>query len=76
MREPVRVRSCSCTAPGTVSSGAATAAGSARHVEAPYRWRLLDGAAHFPHEEVPAAFSAELLGWLDDPSPTDEPGER
>ena len=47
----------------------ATAAGSGRHVEAPYRWRLLDGAGHFPHEEAPAAFAAELLGWLADPEP-------
>ncbi len=31
------------------------ARGSGVHVEAPYRWRLLDGAGHFPHEEVPGA---------------------
>ena len=25
----------------------------ARHVVAPYRWRLMDGVGHFPHEEAP-----------------------
>ena len=29
------------------------ARGSGRYVEAPYRWRLLDGVGHFPHEESP-----------------------
>ncbi len=69
MREPVRV-------PVLHLHGAldrlilpATAAGSARRVAAPYRWRLLDGAGHFPHEEVPESFGAELIGWLDDPEP-------
>ncbi|MFE3198546.1 alpha/beta fold hydrolase [Embleya sp. NPDC055664] len=46
-----------------------TAAGSGRYVEAPYRWRLLDGVGHFPHEEQPAMFTEELLGWLKDPEP-------
>jgi pimeloyl-ACP methyl ester carboxylesterase len=27
------------------------------------------GAGHFPHEERPGAFDAELLGWLADPEP-------
>ncbi|WP_327088209.1 alpha/beta hydrolase [Nonomuraea sp. NBC_01738] len=44
-----------------------TAQGSGRHVAAPYRWRLIEGAGHFPHEETPEAFDAELLGWLADP---------
>lgn len=47
----------------------ATAQGSATYVAAPYRWRLLDGVGHFPHEEAPERFDAELLGWLDDPEP-------
>lgn len=42
---------------------------AARYVEAPYRWRLIEGAGHFPHEERPAAFDTELLGWLADPEP-------
>ena len=45
------------------------ARGSGRHVEAPYRWRLIDGAGHFPHEELPERFNAELLSWLADPEP-------
>jgi pimeloyl-ACP methyl ester carboxylesterase len=47
----------------------AAARGSGVHVEAPYRWRLLDGAGHFPHEEVPARFDLELRSWLADPEP-------
>jgi pimeloyl-ACP methyl ester carboxylesterase len=47
----------------------AAARGSGVHVEAPYRWRLLDGAGHFPHEEVPDRFDLELRSWLDDPEP-------
>jgi pimeloyl-ACP methyl ester carboxylesterase len=47
----------------------ATARGSGRHVDGPYRWRLLDGAGHFPHEEQPDHFDRELRGWLADPEP-------
>lgn len=46
-----------------------TARGAGRYVEGPYRWKLVEGAGHFPHEERPAAFDAELLGWLADPEP-------
>ncbi|SDG42134.1 Pimeloyl-ACP methyl ester carboxylesterase [Sinosporangium album] len=46
-----------------------TAQGSGRYVAAPYRWRLLEGAGHFPHEERPEHFNSELLGWLADPEP-------
>ena len=52
----------SCVLPGT-------ARGSGKHVDAPYRWRLLDGAGHFPHEELPDRFDAELRSWLADPEP-------
>jgi pimeloyl-ACP methyl ester carboxylesterase len=45
------------------------ARGSGVHVEAPYRWRLLDGAGHFPHEELPERFDVELRSWLADPEP-------
>jgi pimeloyl-ACP methyl ester carboxylesterase len=48
---------------------AALAQGSGRYVKAPYRWRLLDGVGHFPHEEEPERFTDELLHWLDDPEP-------
>ncbi|MDF5754860.1 alpha/beta hydrolase [Spongiactinospora sp. TRM90649] len=42
-----------------------TAHGSGRHVSGPYLWRMIDGAGHFPHEERPAEFDAELISWLD-----------
>jgi pimeloyl-ACP methyl ester carboxylesterase len=41
-----------------------TALGSGEYVEAPYRWRLLPGIGHFPHEEAPEQFSAELISWV------------
>jgi pimeloyl-ACP methyl ester carboxylesterase len=46
-----------------------TARGSGKFVDAPYRWRLLDGAGHFPHEELPGRFDSELRAWLADPEP-------
>ena len=46
-----------------------TARGAGRHVEGPYRWRMLDGAGHFPHEEQVSRFDDELTGWLLDPEP-------
>ena len=46
-----------------------TARGSGRYVEAPYRWKVIEGAGHYPHEERPDLFDAELLGWLADPEP-------
>jgi pimeloyl-ACP methyl ester carboxylesterase len=46
-----------------------SARGSSRHVEAPYRWHLIEGAGHFPHEERPQQFDAELCGWLADTEP-------
>jgi pimeloyl-ACP methyl ester carboxylesterase len=45
------------------------ARGAGRYVEGPYRWKVIEGAGHFPHEERPEAFDAELLGWLADPEP-------
>jgi pimeloyl-ACP methyl ester carboxylesterase len=45
------------------------AQGSGRYVAAPYRWRLLDGVGHFPHEEAPERFDHEVLSWLQDPEP-------
>ena len=46
-----------------------TARGAGRYVEGPYRWRVIDGAGHFPHEERPDVFGTELYGWLADPEP-------
>jgi pimeloyl-ACP methyl ester carboxylesterase len=46
-----------------------TARGAGRYVDGPYRWRVIDGAGHFPHEERPDAFNTELYGWLADPEP-------
>ena len=40
-----------------------TAQGSGQHVSGPYEWRLLDGVGHFPHNEVPALVSGELVRW-------------
>lgn len=48
---------------------ARTARGSGRHVDAPYRWRLVEGAGHYPQEEQPERFDAEVRGWLADPEP-------
>ena len=46
-----------------------TARGAGRYVDGPYRWRLIDGTGHFPHEERPEVFDTELRGWLADPEP-------
>ncbi|MCW2904884.1 MAG: alpha/beta hydrolase fold protein [Streptosporangiaceae bacterium] len=69
MRLPIRVPTLhlhgsmdTCTLPRS-------AQGSGRYVEAPYRWKLIEGAGHFPHQERPRAFDTELLGWLADPEP-------
>lgn len=43
--------------------------GSRRYVEAAYRWHLMPGVGHFPHEEDPSAFTTVLRGWLADPGP-------
>ncbi|GAA1553930.1 alpha/beta hydrolase [Actinomadura kijaniata] len=46
-----------------------SAQGSGRYVAAPYRWKLIEGAGHFPHQERPRAFDTQLVGWLTDPEP-------
>jgi pimeloyl-ACP methyl ester carboxylesterase len=46
-----------------------TARGAGRYVDGPYRWRVIDGAGHFAHEERPEVLGTELLGWLADPEP-------
>jgi pimeloyl-ACP methyl ester carboxylesterase len=45
------------------------ARGSGSYVDAPYRWRLLEGVGHFPPEEAPDRFDLELRNWLADPEP-------
>lgn len=64
MRDPIRVPVLDLH--GALDPGAPPrgAGGSGRYVEARYRWRLIAGAGHYPHEERPDAFDAELLGWL------------
>jgi pimeloyl-ACP methyl ester carboxylesterase len=69
MRSPINVPTLQlhgsldrCTLP-------ASGQGSGRYVAAPYRWKLIEGAGHFPHQERPRSFDAELLGWLADPEP-------
>ncbi|MGH3391012.1 MAG: alpha/beta fold hydrolase, partial [Actinomadura sp.] len=69
MRTPIRVPTLhlhgaqdGCTLPRS-------AQGSGRYVEAAYRWRLIEGAGHFPHQERPGAFDTQVLGWLGDPEP-------
>ncbi|GAA2619521.1 alpha/beta hydrolase [Actinomadura fulvescens] len=46
-----------------------SAQGSGRYVAAPYRWKLIEGTGHFPHQERPRSFDTRLLGWLNDPEP-------
>ncbi|MFC3999961.1 alpha/beta fold hydrolase [Nocardiopsis sediminis] len=46
-----------------------TARGSGLFVDAPYRWRLIDGAGHFPHQEQPDRVNRALTGWLADAEP-------
>jgi len=45
------------------------ARGAGRYVEGPYRWKVIEGAGHYPHEERPELFDSELLGWLADSEP-------
>ncbi|CAM3662449.1 alpha/beta hydrolase [Nocardiopsis rhodophaea] len=47
----------------------ATARGSGRYVNAPYRWRVIEGAGHFPHQEQPRRVNTTLVGWLNDTEP-------
>ena len=64
-----RPPSCTCTAPLDTCVLPQTARGAGRYVDGPYRWRVIDGAGHFPHEERPEVLDTELLGWLADPEP-------
>jgi pimeloyl-ACP methyl ester carboxylesterase len=41
-----------------------SAQGSEAYVQGPYRWVGLPGCGHFPQEEQPERFQAELVDWL------------
>jgi pimeloyl-ACP methyl ester carboxylesterase len=47
----------------------ASAEGSGRYVEAPYRWHLMAGVGHFAPEEDAATFTSVVGDWLADPGP-------
>jgi pimeloyl-ACP methyl ester carboxylesterase len=64
MRTPVRVPVLHIHGERDGSLLPRSAAGSNRYVSGPYRWRLLRGVGHFPHEECPEALGEELLSWL------------
>jgi pimeloyl-ACP methyl ester carboxylesterase len=69
MRLPIRVPTLHLHGSLDAYTPARSAQGSGRYVEAPYRWKLIEGAGHFPHQERPRAFDTELFGWLADPEP-------
>jgi pimeloyl-ACP methyl ester carboxylesterase len=69
MRAPVQAPTLHLHGAADPCLPAALARGAGRYVEAPYRWKVLDGLGHYPHEERPGAFDAELIGWLTDPEP-------
>jgi pimeloyl-ACP methyl ester carboxylesterase len=69
MRAPVQAPTLHLQGAADPCLPAALARGAGRYVEAPYRWKILDGLGHYPHEERPEAFNAELIGWLADPEP-------
>jgi pimeloyl-ACP methyl ester carboxylesterase len=69
MRRPVRVPTLHLHGSADPVLLTRTAAGSGEYVEAPYRWRLLDGVGHYPQEEDPEGFSRELINWLRDTEP-------
>lgn len=69
MRTPIQVPTLQLHGAADPNVLPATARGSGRYVAAPYRWKLIEGAGHFPHQERPRAFDAQLLGWLTDPEP-------
>lgn len=69
MRRPVRVPTLHLHGAADPVLLTRTAAGSGEYVEAPYRWRLLDGIGHYPQEEDPEGFSRELVNWLQDTEP-------
>ncbi|WP_030163469.1 alpha/beta fold hydrolase [Spirillospora albida] len=67
MRKPIQVPTLQLHGALDTCVLPASAQGSGRYVSAPYRWQLIEGAGHFPHQERPREFDSHLLGWLPDP---------
>ncbi|WP_055586273.1 alpha/beta fold hydrolase [Peterkaempfera griseoplana] len=68
MKRPVRVPTLHLHGAQDPVLLTSTATGAGEYVQASYRWQLLDDVGHFPHEEDPAQFTAELVEWLRDDS--------
>ncbi len=66
MREPVRVPVLHVHGLLDPAISVEAARAAQAYVRAPYRWLPMAGVGHFPHEESPARFTAELLDWLED----------
>lgn len=50
-----------------------SALGSHQYVDAPYAWRLVSGAGHFPHEEQPQRTNRLIMDWLTATPPWSDP---
>ncbi len=68
MKSPVTVPTLQIQGELDGPTTARSATGSGRYVEADYRWHLVPGVGHFPHEEDPEMFTRLLLEWLADAS--------
>lgn len=66
MRSPVTVPTLQIHGALDTAVTPRTAQGSGRYVEADYRWHLMPGVGHYPHEEDADTFTRVLLGWLRD----------
>jgi len=66
MREPVTVPVLHVHGELDGAISAVAAAAARGYVRGPYRWLQLPGVGHFPHEEAPERFTAELLSWIED----------
>jgi pimeloyl-ACP methyl ester carboxylesterase len=64
MRTPVRVPTLHVHGGSDPFVDLSSNRGSARHVEAPYRWAVVENAGHFPQEECPIEVQRLLLDWL------------
>ena len=65
MRAPIGVPTLHVHGGDDACVRAATANGSGRYVSAAYEWRCYDGVGHFPHEEQPDRFNADLIAWCE-----------
>ncbi|MHB8341032.1 MAG: alpha/beta fold hydrolase [Mycobacteriales bacterium] len=64
LRRPVRAPTLQLHGALDTATLVDTALGSAAVVAAPYRWRLVERAGHFVHEEAPEVANREILAWL------------